>query len=384
MSQEKPLICMPEQYGTSGGFHFNDPEIVSKQRTAIWDMAKQFGQNLISGGEERSIVNVSLPVYLFEPRSYLERITDNWCYVPHFMKKAAEATDPVERFKCIVSLMVAGLHNTCKQIKPFNPILGETYEATYEDGSEIFMEQSSHHPPVSNFEILGPNGSWHLYGYGEWSAGFRANSVKGRQSGPMVAAFPDGTKISFELPWTIISGLLFGERVMEYVEVAKFRDPKNKLALDLLFAPPAPPSSGFLNWITSKKPPSDYLSGKLVQTTSENGEPKEGDKVIHEVSGSWLGCVKFGTEIHWDWTDEKNGILKKSFPTPHTDPLPSDSRYRGDLIYLSKKDEKNSQEWKGKLENKQRKEERSRKEHAKTKVPTTNNTTTTTEKKGWW
>jgi len=310
------------------------------------------------------------------------------------MKKAAEAKDPVERFKCIVSMMVGGLHNTCKQYKPFNPILGETYEATYEDGSEIYMEQSSHHPPVSNFEILGPNGSWHLYGFGEWSAGFRANSVKGRQSGPMIAAFPDGTKISFELPWTIISGLIFGERVMEYVEIVKFRDPKNNLALNLQFAPPAPPSNGFFGWLNSKKPPSDYITGKLYQTTSENNEPKESDKVLLEVTGSWMGCVKFGTDIHWDWTDEKNGLIKKYSPVPHKDPLPSDSRYRGDLICLIKKDEKNSQDWKGKLEVKQRKEERSRKENAKNKgntttnntntTPNTTNTPTTTEKKGWW
>lgn len=391
MSQDKPVGTMPEQYQSGGGFHFNDPEIVSKQRTAIWDMAKQFGQNLISGGEERSIVNVSLPVYLFESRSYLERITDNWCYLPHYMKKAAEAKDPVERFKCVVSLLVGGLHNTCKQLKPFNPILGETYEATYEDGSEIYMEQSSHHPPVSNFEVIGPDNSWHVYGFGEWSAGFRANSVKGRQSGPMIAAFPDGTKISFELPWTIISGLIFGERVMEYVEIVKFRDPKNNLALDLQFAPPAPPTSGFFGWLNSKKPPSDYITGNLYQTSSENNEPKEGDKVVAEVSGSWLGCVKFNNEVHWDWTDEKNGLIKKYAPIPHKDPLPSDSRYRGDLIYLCKNETNLSQDWKGKLEVKQRKEERSRKEVAKNKnqinpTPTTTGTTTgtTTEKKGWW
>jgi len=355
---------MPGQYVT-GGYHFTDPEMLNKQRVAIWDMAKQFGQNLISGGEERSIVNVSLPVYLFESRSYLERIIDNWCLVPHYMNKAAEATDPLDRFKNVVSMLVAGLHNTCTQMKPFNPILGETFEATFDDGSQIFLEQSSHHPPVSNFEIIGANNKWYLYGFGEWSAGFRGNSIKGRQAGPMVAAFSDGTKISFELPWTVISGFLFGERVMEYVETVKFRDTKNKLALDLLFAPPAPPTTGFFSWLASKKPPSDYIVGNIVQTTSETGEPKEGDKVITPVSGSWLGCVKFGSEIHWDWTDEQNNLIKKSVATAVSDPLPCDSRLRADLISLSKAEIEKSQDWKVKLEVKQRKEEKSRKDFAK-------------------
>jgi len=368
---------MPEQYPSTGGYHFNDPEMVSKQRSAVWDMAKQFGQNLLSAGQEKSVVNISLPVYLFEARSYLERITDNWCYVPHFMAKAAEATEPLEKFKNVVSMLVAGLHNTCIQLKPFNPILGETYEATYEDGSQIFLEQSSHHPPVSNFEVLGPKGKWRLYGYGEWSAGFRANSIKGRQSGPMVAQFQDGTEITFELPWTVISGLVMGERVMEYIDVVRFRDVKNKLALNLQFSPPAPPSSGLFGWLASKKPPSDYILGNIVQTTQENGEPKEGDKVITPVTGSWLGCVKFGTEVHWDWTDESNGLLKKSKPTPVEDPLPSDCRYRADLICLLNEEKDKSQDWKVKLEVKQRNEEKSRKEFAKKRAGGE-------KKKGWW
>jgi len=349
-------------------------DIISPTQRCWGNKEQQYGtwqnnldKNLISGGEERSIVNVSLPVYLFEPRSYLERIIDNWCFVPHFMNKAAEATDPLERFKSVVSMLVAGLHNTCKQMKPFNPILGETYEATFDDGSQIFLEQSSHHPPVSNFEIIGADNKWYLYGYGEWSAGFRGNSVKGRQSGPMVASFSDGTKIHFELPWTVISGFLIGERVMEYVETVKFRDTKNKLALDLLFAPPAPNSGSFFSWFTTKKPPSDYLVGNVVQTTSEDGEPKEGDKVITPVSGSWLGCVKFGNEVHWDWTDEKSGLLKKAKSSPVDDPLPCDARLRADLISLSRNEPDKSQDWKVKLEVRQRKEEKMRKEYSKKK-----------------
>ena len=97
------------------------------------------------------------------------------------------------------------------------------------------------------------------------------------------------------------------------------------------------------------------------------------------MSGSWLGCVKFGDDVVWDWTDEKNGALKKYKPTPHSDPLPSDSRYRGDLIHLHKNNITASQDWKGKLEVRQRKEERGRKEIAKLRSQSG-----TGEKKGWW
>ena len=142
-------------------------------------MAKQFGANLISGGEERSIVNVSLPVYLFEPRSYLERITDNWCYLPFFMNKAADAKDPLERFKFIVALLVGGLHNTCTQYEPFNPILGETLESTFSDGTRLYLEQTSHHPPISHWQVYGRDDLFKFIGYGQWAAAWRGNALKG-------------------------------------------------------------------------------------------------------------------------------------------------------------------------------------------------------------
>lgn len=39
-----------------------------------------------------------MPVKLFEPRSYLEKMTDIWVY-PKYLRLAAEATDPLERMQ---------------------------------------------------------------------------------------------------------------------------------------------------------------------------------------------------------------------------------------------------------------------------------------------
>ena len=69
---------------------------------------------------------------------------------------------------CLTVVHHLGLHNGCKQKKPFNPILGETYQATYPDGTNIFLEQISHHPPVSMYELEGPGKAWKLRGYNEY------------------------------------------------------------------------------------------------------------------------------------------------------------------------------------------------------------------------
>jgi len=57
--------------------------------------------------------------------------------------------------------------------------LGETYEARFEDGTMIYCEQSSHHPPVTNWQVFGPKKEYQVFGYGEWTAGFRGNTVIG-------------------------------------------------------------------------------------------------------------------------------------------------------------------------------------------------------------
>jgi hypothetical protein len=46
-----------------------------------------------------------------------------------------------------------------------NPILGETLQAKLTDGTEIYAEQISHHPPISYYLIIGPNDSYRFSGY---------------------------------------------------------------------------------------------------------------------------------------------------------------------------------------------------------------------------
>jgi hypothetical protein len=38
------------------------------------------------------------------------------------------------------------------QLKPFNPIWGETFQAKIGD-TEVYLEQTSHHPPIYHFLV---------------------------------------------------------------------------------------------------------------------------------------------------------------------------------------------------------------------------------------
>jgi len=41
--------------------------------------------------------------------------------------------------KNVVSFCMAGLYMNCKQMKPFNPILGETYQVTIHDSMTYIL-----------------------------------------------------------------------------------------------------------------------------------------------------------------------------------------------------------------------------------------------------
>lgn len=57
-----------------------------------------------------------------------------------------------------VAFVIGGLRRQTSTLKPFNPILGETYQGVYSSGVRVHAEQISHHPPVSSWQVADPDG----------------------------------------------------------------------------------------------------------------------------------------------------------------------------------------------------------------------------------
>ncbi|KAK2190624.1 hypothetical protein NP493_74g05044 [Ridgeia piscesae] len=93
-----------------------------------------------------------MPVIFNEPLSFLERIAEYMEYTS-LVEQAAACDDPVERLELVTAFAVSATASNWDRLgKPFNPLLGETYELEREDlGFKIVCEQVSHHPPVSAF-----------------------------------------------------------------------------------------------------------------------------------------------------------------------------------------------------------------------------------------
>ncbi|KDD73543.1 hypothetical protein H632_c2068p0, partial [Helicosporidium sp. ATCC 50920] len=136
---EAEEIHMHPDAHPDGGLAFNDKVLVQRQRSAVMEMMGKIGKNLLKG--QLDLLKVSLPVKIFEPRSYLEKLADPWVY-PEFLDRAAQSSDPVVRLKWVSTYFLAGFHRAfLSWRKPFNPILGETWAAALPDGSHIFLEQ---------------------------------------------------------------------------------------------------------------------------------------------------------------------------------------------------------------------------------------------------
>jgi len=95
------------------------------QKSALKLIIKQITSNLMAG---KSILNMSLPVELFSDDSTLEGFAKIFGFVPYFMNEAVKHADVVEQIKYVAAAWFFIFACDPKVTKPFNPILGETYE----------------------------------------------------------------------------------------------------------------------------------------------------------------------------------------------------------------------------------------------------------------
>ncbi|XP_053322348.1 oxysterol-binding protein-related protein 3 isoform X2 [Spea bombifrons] len=107
--------------------------------------------NILRNNIGKDLSKVSMPVQLNEPLNTLQRLCEELEY-SDLLDKAAETQDPYERMVYVATFAVSAYASSFYRAgsKPFNPVLGETYECIKEDqGFKFIAEQVCHHPPVS-------------------------------------------------------------------------------------------------------------------------------------------------------------------------------------------------------------------------------------------
>uniref|UniRef100_A0A8D3E973 Oxysterol-binding protein n=1 Tax=Scophthalmus maximus TaxID=52904 RepID=A0A8D3E973_SCOMX len=107
--------------------------------------------NILRNNIGKDLSKVAMPVQLNEPLNTLQRLCEELEY-SELLDRAANTRDPFERMVYVATFVVSGYASSYYRTggKPFNPVLGETYECDRPDkGFRFVAEQVSHHPPIS-------------------------------------------------------------------------------------------------------------------------------------------------------------------------------------------------------------------------------------------
>ena len=217
---------------------------------------------------------VTLPTFVLEPRSMLERITDFMSH-PELVLQAPALDDPVDRFVDVLRYYLSGWHIKPKGVKkPYNPILGEFFRARYKfgNGTEAFFvsEQVSHHPPVSAYVYLSPENQLMIEGEVKPKSKFLGNSTLTEMQGGQRIIFLNRPDEVYEitLPNMYARGILFGTMLLELGDSVTVRCSATDLVADIDFK-----TKGFFSGSYN------VISGKVKRiSTSET---------LFELGGKW-------------------------------------------------------------------------------------------------
>ncbi|KAJ1738918.1 hypothetical protein LPJ78_005359 [Coemansia sp. RSA 989] len=118
--------------------------------------------SIIKGAIGKDLSKVSVPVFFNEPTSFLQRFTEDMEYCD-LLEIATLLPRSEDRTLFVAGFAMSNYASTFGRIaKPFNPLLGETFEYVRRDKRyRALSEQVEHHPPISACWVEGTNYVYH-------------------------------------------------------------------------------------------------------------------------------------------------------------------------------------------------------------------------------
>ncbi|KAK9716413.1 hypothetical protein RND81_06G231200 [Saponaria officinalis] len=182
------------------------PDPVEKEKAvSLWSMIKD--------NVGKDLTRVCLPVYFNEPISSLQKCCEDMEY-SDLLDRAYEygkAGNSFMRIVNVAAFAVSGYASTEGRLcKPFNPLLGETYEADYpEKGIRFFSEKVSHHPTLIACHCEGRG--WKFWADSNIKSRFWGQSIQLDPVGLLTLEFEDGEIFQWSKVTTSIHNLIIGK-----------------------------------------------------------------------------------------------------------------------------------------------------------------------------
>lgn len=196
---------------------------------SLWSIVKNFV------GKE--MTKVAMPVNFSEPLSMLQRLTEDFDY-SELLDKAANVNDDLQMAYVAAFAISSYSTTTVRTNKPFNPLLGETYECDRMSdlGWRCISEQVSHHPPVSAMHCEGKE--WTAWQDFTMSSKFRGKYLRISPHGVFHLVF---NKSKNHFTWnkvcTIVHNLILGNLWVDHTGTMEMKNHKTGWQCIVEFVP---------------------------------------------------------------------------------------------------------------------------------------------------
>ncbi|MCQ2821132.1 MAG: oxysterol-binding protein, partial [archaeon] len=282
---------------------------------------------------------ISLNVKMFEPRSIISRIPEYWSHYSRYVHPSADSSmTPLERMKNISVFTLSGLMLSNQQLKPFNPIIGETYQAEIQNDlkTKVYAEQISTSPYVTRFYVADKLSTLSCYFDLSPNTELIANRITVLFKGYIDLNFPGiNEHITYSMPnprimnakdetnrgCFFIGGMVLVDVKNGLKTVIKLgHNPKNLFQVDGVIMEWKFPQGYKFDYDTENNFCVDFKMDKKNLSKY---------KVLSVISGEWIDKVMVDNKVYWD-----SEIHEPTWIKPSRNFLPSDGRFREDLIWL--------------------------------------------------
>ena len=301
----------------------------------------------------------SLPVYFNEPLSLGQKQCEKFFYL-HLLNKAANE-EKKERQLCFISAFIIGeiFLNIGRTLKPFNSIIGETYEYYNNNLSfRFYSEQVSHKPPINAY--VGETPDFMMYGdtLGETSFKFFKGGMElSFKNKVHIILKKTGDHYTYIPPNAMAKGLMKPPLYMDYygdVLIQNINNPEYKCELKFIEEGWTPNSLGQFEGTVYNNDKIIYLLGGNWKNNIYMTDPDGNNKEVLLTLDENLSYLKNTSECYYlpEFTCDLNNLteeLKESLPL-------NDSRFKKDMRLLEEGNIEGAQTYKEKYEEKQRKE----------------------------
>lgn len=158
----------------------------------------------------KDLTKVTMPVHFNEPLSFLQRLAEDLEYAD-ILNRAAFCKNSLVRLAHVAAFASSTYSTVLGRFwKPFNPLLGETFEFVNNDvGYAVIAEQVSHHPPISALHAESEH--WIFWQEYKLDTKFRGQFFKVIPTGMCHVKFKsDGHHFTWRKPVTTVHNILVG------------------------------------------------------------------------------------------------------------------------------------------------------------------------------